>query len=194
MDTVIIAGTGHRPPKLKGSYQSYGLWDENIVSYENVLLKILKKYIDKGLKIHIISGMAMGWDTILFKVGVKLQNTYGIDKVSLEGAIPCTNQDIKWKKRDQKRYNLMMKTLDKKGNKKTFISTHDFSWKYGNQMQERNKYMVDNCDVLIACYDGTQGGTQNCIDYAKEKSSCNIINIHPETLKIEKISRMSTLF
>ena len=32
-------------------------------------------------------------------------------------------------------------------------------------MTKRNRYMVDNCNVLLAAYNGTKGGTQNTILY-----------------------------
>jgi nucleoside 2-deoxyribosyltransferase len=34
-------------------------------------------------------------------------------------------------------------------------------------MQDRNIWMVDHCDALIAVWDGTSGGTANCVGYAK---------------------------
>ena len=33
-------------------------------------------------------------------------------------------------------------------------------------MNERNKYMVERCDTLVAIYDGTPGGTQNTLNMA----------------------------
>lgn len=35
-------------------------------------------------------------------------------------------------------------------------------------MQKRNEWMVDRIDELLAIYNGTPGGTKNCIDYAKK--------------------------
>ena len=51
---------------------------------------------------------------------------------------------------------------------------------YSHQkMQIRNQYMVDNCDLLIAIYDNkSQGGTKNCIEYAKSINK-PIIYINP---------------
>ena len=40
-------------------------------------------------------------------------------------------------------------------------------------MQERNEYMVDLANELIAVWDGKSGGTANCIRYAKE-THCRI--------------------
>ena len=36
-------------------------------------------------------------------------------------------------------------------------------------MNVRNHYMVDHSDRVLAVWDGSSGGTKNCIDYAKEK-------------------------
>jgi uncharacterized phage-like protein YoqJ len=33
----------------------------------------------------------------------------------------------------------------------------------------RNRWMVDNSDKVLAWWDGTSGGTKNCIDYADDK-------------------------
>jgi hypothetical protein len=34
-------------------------------------------------------------------------------------------------------------------------------------MQKRNEWMADNCDRLFALWDGSAGGTANCVAYAK---------------------------
>ena len=36
-----------------------------------------------------------------------------------------------------------------------------------SKMQERNEWMVDRCDKLIAVWDGSAGGTGNCVKYAE---------------------------
>ena len=48
-------------------------------------------------------------------------------------------------------------------------------------MQERNEWMVNNCDVLIAVWDGTSGGTANCVKYA-ESLQLDIRRINPKEL------------
>lgn len=37
------------------------------------------------------------------------------------------------------------------------------------KMQRRNAWMVDHCDFLLACWDGSPGGTGNCMAYARAK-------------------------
>jgi uncharacterized phage-like protein YoqJ len=48
-------------------------------------------------------------------------------------------------------------------------------------MQDRNIWMVDHCDALIAVWDGTSGGTANCVRYA-QKVGKPIVFIDPYDL------------
>jgi uncharacterized phage-like protein YoqJ len=48
-------------------------------------------------------------------------------------------------------------------------------------MQIRNEWMVDRCDLLIAVWNGTPGGTANCVAYAK-KEGCPIDYIDPSRI------------
>ena len=49
-------------------------------------------------------------------------------------------------------------------------------------MQIRNQWMVDNCELLIAVFDGTSGGTANCVNYAKSIRK-NTVVINPNGYK-----------
>lgn len=40
--------------------------------------------------------------------------------------------------------------------------------------QVRNRWMVDNCGLLVAVWDGSPGGTANCVAYARER--CGIVS------------------
>lgn len=48
-------------------------------------------------------------------------------------------------------------------------------------MQKRNEYMTDNSDIVIAVWDGSKGGTANCVRYAK-KLNKEIIVINPKEI------------
>ena len=48
-------------------------------------------------------------------------------------------------------------------------------------MQKRNEYMVDKCDILLAVWDGSAGGTNNCVKYAR-KLDKEIIIIDPRKI------------
>ena len=38
-------------------------------------------------------------------------------------------------------------------------------------MQERNVWMVDNAVLTFAAYNGTPGGTKNCLGYAQQQGN-----------------------
>ena len=51
----------------------------------------------------------------------------------------------------------------------------------------RNRYLVDNCDLLIAIYNGEdKGGTAYTVNYAKQQGK-EIVILNPNTLKREVI-------
>jgi uncharacterized phage-like protein YoqJ len=67
--------------------------------------------------------------------------------------------------------------VSKKASEVVIICSPGYS---NSKMQERNKWMVDQCDVLIAVWDGTAGGTGNCVNYAQSiKKADSIIYIDP---------------
>ncbi len=49
-------------------------------------------------------------------------------------------------------------------------------------MDKRNKFMVNNSSMVIACYKGCPGGTHNTLKYAKE-NNCKIKIINPNNYK-----------
>ena len=49
---------------------------------------------------------------------------------------------------------------------------------------DRNRYMVDHADTLIAVYGGGAGGTKNTLEYAQRRG-LQIAMISPETGEIQ---------
>lgn len=156
---MIIAVTGHRPNKLWG----YDYWTPKYIE----LGKQLRQILIENQASHIISGMALGVDTVFAMVGLKLG-------IPLECAIPCQGQDSQWIKESKDLYNKILEQCDKV----TFVSDQPY---HPSLMQKRNEYMVDNCDLLIAVWDGTSGGTYNCVRYAQSKNK-KIIFINPKEI------------
>ncbi len=143
---MIIAGTGHRPGKLYG-------YDQNTF---NKLIDLAEAVIEHFNPNKIISGMALGWDLALAKASLNL-------KIPLIAAIPYPNQPDQWNKKDKDFYNSILKQADHI----EIISSY-FGYKF---LQQRNEWMVDHSDQLIALYkNGEIGGTFNCIEYAKWKN------------------------
>ena len=53
-------------------------------------------------------------------------------------------------------------------------------------MQKRNKYMVDNSQIVIAVWNGKPSGTANTVKYAREQGK-TVIVIDPQTLETKII-------
>ncbi len=68
--------------------------------------------------------------------------------------------------------------------------------KYGKVAPlERNKQIVDECDSLIAFWDGTSRGTKYTIDYAnKQGKPVKVIKLYQETADSKKLQAMKKAF
>lgn len=140
---MIYAGTGHRPNKL-GGYS-----DEVLTKLKSLAIDNLDG-VDK-----IITGMALGWDTALALAALYLDIPY-------IAAVPFYGQERMWPKESQDRYH----NLIKQASDVVYVCDQGYApWK----MQIRNEWMVDNCDIVLALWDGSKGGTGNCIEYALKK-------------------------
>lgn len=151
-----IAITGHRPKKLGNDY------DLKSPLIKKIKARIMEIVADLEPD-YLISGMALGIDTLFATIALDY-------KLKLIAAVPCRNQDALWKYPSKVLYKHLLEYADQ---------VHYISEEYTlGCMQERNEWMVDNCDTLIAVWDKSLGGTANCIDYAKEKKK-PIIYINP---------------
>jgi len=141
---MMICGTGHRPDKL-GGY--------NDLAHTN-LVKIAERYLAELNPERVISGMALGWDTALAEATINT-NRY------LVCAIPFVGQECMWHKDSKEKYNNILL----KANEIKAICSKGYA---PYKMQIRNEWMVDNSDLVFAMWDGTKGGTYNCVQYAKK--------------------------
>lgn len=156
-----ICVTGHRPNKLYG----YNLSD---VRWQN-LKGLFKNILKENNCTEAITGMALGVDTV-FALAVLDLKDEGYD-IKLHCAIPCKNHSCKWIKESIDQYNDILSKADTV----RLVSDEEYKpW----LMQKRNEYMVDLADKVIAVWDGTKGGTANCVKYA-EKFGKEIIKVNP---------------
>lgn len=145
-----ICITGHRPNKLYG-------YDLSDIRYLFLKQKI-KKFLKEQNCTEGITGMALGADMIFALAVIDLKEE-GFP-ISLHCAIPCLKHTSKWF--DQKSIDLYNYILSKADTIK-IVSEVPFN---RFVMQKRNEYMVDNADKVLAIWNGSNGGTKNCIDYA----------------------------
>lgn len=151
---VTVAGTGHRPDKTGG----YGPR-----AYDR-LQGVIIPWLEENKPECVISGMALGWDQALADCAIWMQ-------IPLIAAIPFKGQERKWPLESQQNYQ---RILNQATTIKIVCEGEYVSWK----MQKRNEWMVDNCDLVLALWDGSPGGTANCIKYADGKKP--IVNLYNE--------------
>lgn len=141
---TTVAGTGHRPEKL-GGYDYYNPKRVWVRSEIKVALEFLKP--TRG-----ISGMALGFDQDLASVFVEMA-------IPFTAAIPFVGQEDGWPPHARKFFDWLLERADDV----VIVSPGPYAaWK----MQTRNEWMVDHSQWIIACWDGSSGGTKNCVDYA----------------------------
>lgn len=169
-----IAVTGHRPNKLWG-------YDYNDPHYIKLLAKLREIVIssincNKEEPLEIISGMALGVDTLFAVLALELKSE-GYN-VKLVCAIPFKGQESKWIKESQKLYNDILDKADEV----VCVCGEGYS---AYKMQKRNEYMVNRCDFLIAVWDKSEGGTANCVRYANRKIK-DVVYINPKEVSNER--------
>lgn len=148
---MIISGTGHRPDKL-GGYS-----DDVLVKLKTLAIDLIPEDTTK-----IITGMALGWDTALALAAIWRH-------IPFVAAVPFLGQEKMWPKESQTRYHNLLGAAEDV----VYVCDQGYApWK----MQIRNEYMVDHCDTVLALWDGSAGGTSNCVKYAEKKGK-PIINI-----------------
>jgi len=160
---MTIAITGHRPNKLGNDYDLKSPLIERI----NILLEeIILNYQPD----FMISGMALGIDTLWARLAIK-------NDIKLIAAIPFENQDVMWVEKSRKIYHDL---LSKAWNVVNVSGQTRYKPEY---MQMRNEWMVDKCDILVAVWNGSKGGTGNCVQYAQRVGK-KMIRIDPSEIKL----------
>lgn len=153
-DRMLICGTGHRPNKLGG--------------YSNEarcrLVDIAEAWLIENKPEKVISGMALGWDQALAHATFRLD-----PELPFIAAVPFKGQESRWPQESRKDYQDLIRDAAEI----VYVCDEGYAvWK----MQKRNEWMVDNSDLILAMWDGSSGGTANCIKYAKSKNK-PIVNL-----------------
>jgi uncharacterized phage-like protein YoqJ len=150
---MILAATGHRPNKL-GGYSPEAHWK---------LVRVAGEYLQAHRPTGVLSGMALGWDQAVACAAWHL----GIPWVA---CVPFEGQESKWPEPSRTQY----KVLIAKAFKVHVVSPGGYS---PEKMQVRNMFMVDNANGILAMWDGTPGGTRNCLEYARSVGR-PVLNLH----------------
>ncbi len=153
--------TGHRPAKLPWGLNEE---DERCLALKETLSRQLISIYESGYR-YFISGMAIGCDMYFAEAVLALREIHS--DIRLQAAIPCGTQPDRWVKSQRIRYNRIIDACD-------YLKVLQTNYT-PDCMMRRNRYMVDNSSLLLACYDGKPGGTMNTIVYAKRHGVKTII-------------------
>lgn len=150
-----LAVTGHRPDKL-GGYDA---------DSHRTLIRFAVASLQRIAPKEVVTGMAIGWDQAIAEAALLLN-------IPFVAAVPFSGQESKWPQAVQSRYRELYLAANE-------IQTVCYGGYAPWKMQERNCWMVDNSDELLALWNGTAGGTANCVGYAQKKGK-KITNVWPE--------------
>jgi uncharacterized phage-like protein YoqJ len=163
---VIVSFTGHRPDKLGGYNENNSIAN----GVKGALLKEILKLIQREGAKEFISGGALGVDTWAAEAVLEAKKTY--PQTLLTIAKPFPSQDGKWLDESKVRFKKFCDAADRVVN----VSGDPYS---ADKMQIRNEWMVNHSDVVVAIWDGSSGGTGNCVKYAKRQGK-RLIVINPK--------------
>lgn len=166
-----LAFTGHRPDKLFG----YDYKEEGNIKMLKRLRSLIERCIEKRGINTFITGMALGVDMWSAQIVLQLKKKY--PHIKLVCAIPCFQQWKKWSQEDREIWHDIVNRADHVHH----VSIEPYTkW----CMQKRNEWMVDNSNLVISVWDGSEGGTYNCVKYALKRQRTTL-QLHPKTLKID---------
>lgn len=146
------AFTGYRPSKMPFGY------DENrpdCIAFKRDVHAAIEELIGNGYA-HFLSGCAQGFDTFAAEAVVELREEY--PWIMLEMVSPFDAQAAKWSEDYQLRREKLIQTADI-----VTATSHEYT---KGCLFRRNRYLVDNADLLLAAYDGQPGGTAMTCAYA----------------------------
>ena len=169
--TKSCAFTGHRPTRFSFGYNED---DEKCQRLNRVMEEQIEKLIAAGVT-DFYTGMALGVDTWAAEIVLDLKEKYS--DLKLTAVLPCETQANDWTVEQRKRYFDTLAVCDE------VVTLHK---KYTRScMFERNRYLVDHAEYLLAVYDGGErGGTAYTVKYGKQKER-KIIIIDADTLAVK---------
>ena len=170
MKISICAFTGHRPTRFKFGYdEEY----PDCIKLKLILLQQISALIDNGVT-TFLTGMALGTDQYAAEIVLGLKSQ--LPQIKLYCILPCETQANKWSVEQRERYFNILEQADE-----VIYVSHQYT---DTCMHDRNRYMVDHANIILAVYDGQpRSGTAHCVNYAR-KQRRRIIRIDPDTLTV----------
>ncbi len=157
--------TGHRPKDLFSFHT-----EEEVYA---AIYKAVEDAVEDGYT-DFLCGGCIGGDFLFADAVISLRGERPDREIRLKMCLPCRDQAKKWCREDRDRYSEYLQVAD---------SVVCLSERYTDGcMQKRNRYMVDQSSLLIAAYNGSRGGTEYTLRYAKRERlrTVNVLEIPSE--------------
>jgi len=168
-----IGFTGHRPSKIfYKSAKPYSKYNFNLL-YDFIEFTLfyyhddlLSEFIFKDNINTYNTGGALGFDTVIAE-RILLDNTENLNLY-----LPFKSFGSNWYSNDDR---IRLEKHKHYAQEVIYTSTKE-GYSDSALYTIRNKAIVNNSDIIIALWNGSNTGTKNCIDYA-EKQNKKVINI-----------------
>ena len=151
--SLRCAFTGHRPQKMPFGFDEA---DARCLSFKRRLAEAVGGLVREGYT-HFLSGGAMGTD--IWAAEAVLLLRYRHPEILLEMVSPFDSQAARWSEEHRARHDRLFALADI-----VTATGHAFS---PGCLQRRNRYLVDNADLLLAATLGVRGGTEQTVAYAR---------------------------
>ncbi len=171
MELHTCAVTGHRPTRFKWKYK------ENNNGCKRLKKRMHDQFIalyEKGVRRFLVGG-GLGVDQWAGEIILRLKEQPEYSDIELVVVLPFPGHDEQWDARSRERLAFLIRhsaehvTVGKTACRESYV--------------QRNRYMVDHADCLLAVYDeerNLKSGTMQTVNYGKVKKKL-IICIHPDT-------------
>lgn len=123
-----------------------------------LLDRVIKNLIKNGVT-KFLCGMAQGFDLTAAESVLALKVEY--PSVELVACIPCEGQSRYFSTADKARYERVLANCSQ-----VIVLAESY---YPGCMHVRDRYMVDNCDVVVSYLRKKTGGTYYTVKYARSQ-------------------------
>ena len=150
--------TGHRPEHLPWGHMEAR---QDYMDYYLKLCRATEDMIEAGCRVFYC-GMARGIDTMAAQIVLGLRDARPELCLKLIAVCPHVDQASFWSAKDRQMHAFLLSMADE-----AVILAPAYT---PSCFHRRNRYMVDNCDYVIAGFDGvTKGGTASTVAYARRR-------------------------
>lgn len=156
--------TGHRPDKIDGDYTCTSpRWDALYYWFHGQFEELAPD--------EVVSGLALGVDQLAVECAMDMG-------IRVTAAIPFEGQQARWPPKSRADYAAMLMRVTDTGGRIVVVSPGGYAaWK----LHARNQWIVNGVDRMLAVWDGTSGGTGECVKYAAAQRK-PVIRLDPATL------------